>query len=141
MPERRNTATLDKADTGCAHHPLRITLKRKFRAPAKFTGRRLEPMLERAAQSRFSADAAHKDDLPAGLKDPGEFVEHRFRIWHRGHDMLRGNHVKRSVRERQALRVHHPEPFDVVQTELFDTLVGLAEHWLGNIDAANLAGL
>ena len=33
------------------------------------------------------------------------------------------------------------DSFDVVQTELFDALVGLAQHWLGNIDAANLAGL
>ena len=55
-------------------------------------------------------------------------------------DVLRHHHVERGVRKRQMLGVHHPESLDIGQAELGDPLLRLAQHRLGNVDAANAAG-
>src|SRR5262245_59767802 len=61
MPERRHRPAFDQLDVPGLRRPAGIALERKFGAPAELARRRREPLLERAAETRFRADAAHQD--------------------------------------------------------------------------------
>src|SRR5438093_2238536 len=78
VPERRHRAPLDQTDLRCRLRPAQIACPGELGAPAEPASRRREPTLERAAQARFRADAAHQNDLAAGPEDAGELVERGF---------------------------------------------------------------
>src|SRR6185437_13698446 len=139
MAERWHGATLDQANPSRALRPLCVALEGELGAPAKLARRRREPMLERATQTCLGTDAADQDDLTARLENARELVERGFRMRRSGDHVLRYHDVERIVRKGQALGVHHPEAFDVGEPELGDPLLRLAQHLLGNVDAAKLA--
>src|SRR5262245_60180008 len=77
MPERRHGAALDQVNAVGAPRPFGVTRPGELGAPAELARRRREPMLQRAPQAGFRADAADQDDLAAGLEHASELVERR----------------------------------------------------------------
>src|SRR5438874_11087946 len=77
ISERRHGATLNQLHIGSARRPARVTCEGEFRTPAKLARRRLEPMFERAPQSRFGTNAADQHDLASRLEHARELVERR----------------------------------------------------------------
>ena len=88
-----------------------------------------------AARAAFRADMIDQHDLAARLEHARKLVERRFRVGHRGDDILRHHDVEGVVGQRHAGGVHHRDRFDVGQFLFDHALMRLAQHGLGDIDA------
>ena len=65
--------------------------------------------------ARFGADVIDQHDFAARPDDAHELVERRFRMRHRGDDILRHHHVEGFVGQRQPLGVHHRQGFHIAE--------------------------
>ena len=118
-----------------ARGPLHQPVPAEFRPPAEAPRQRCEPLLEGAPQPRLGAEVIDQDDLAARPRDARELVERRFRVGHRGDDVLRHHGVEEGVMETEMLRVHHRQDVDIGELVLAHALMRLAQHRLGIVDA------
>src|SRR3981189_3506688 len=89
MSQWRYGAALDQPNAILALGPAHIALPGEFAPPAELACSRREPAFDAPPQPRLGADAAENDDLAAGLEHPGELIERRLGVGHRGDDILR----------------------------------------------------
>jgi hypothetical protein len=79
------------------------------------------------------ADPGQDNQFTAGPQHPSKLVEARFRIRHSRHHILRHHHVERIVGKFELLRIHHCETLDVLEAEIVDPALRLAQHRFRNI--------
>ena len=77
---------------------------------------------------------------PPGFSTRMKSSSVRFGIRHRGDDILRHHRIEERIREGEVLGVHHRQRFDIGETQRAHALLRLAQHRLGNIDAAQFRG-
>src|SRR5258707_2568290 len=144
MAERRHHAALDQFHSMCARQPLRIARPGEFSgAEAERSHHRLQPLLDKAAHPGIGPDPGQDDQPAARPQHTGELVQRRFRIRHRGHDVLRHYDIEGIVGKFEFSGVHHREALDVLQAKFGDPALCLAQHCFRNIgaDDAEMRGI
>lgn len=140
MAHRRHGAALGQRDAAVSGGPVDEAGPREFRAPAQAAGKRRERELGEFAKTLFRADVVDEDQLAAGLQDAHELVERALGIGHGGDDILRDHRVEEVFGEGEVFRVHHREHFDIGKPQAPHARLRLAQHRLGNVDAADFCG-
>ena len=134
MAERRHQAALHQFHPARAGQPSRIARPGEFGgAEAERTHHRLQPLLDDAAHAGVGTDPRQDNQLAARPQHAREFVERCFRIWHRGDDILRHHDVERIVGKFELLGVHYGESLDILEAELGDARLRLAQHGFRDI--------
>src|SRR5215467_3463949 len=142
MAKRRHGSSLDQMHlVWGALDPLREPIPRKLRAPAELIGDGLKQVFEYAARSSVGTHPVKQDDLPARLENSCKLIERNLRMGYGVDDVLRHHHIKRSIREIQALGVHDGETLDIIQSPPGDTATRFQQHVCGEIDSEHAAAL
>ena len=136
VPHRGHRAALGQGDAAMFRGPIDQPRPWKFRPPAEPPRQRRERQFEDAARAALGADVIDQDEFAAGFQHADEIIERAFRVRHRGDDILRHHRIEERIRKRQVLGVHHRERLDIFKIQCAHALLRLAQHRLGNIDAA-----
>jgi hypothetical protein len=99
MTKRRHGPTFDQVHIISQFGPTRESVPRKLRSPTEPANDGLQHLFHQVSQARLRPDTIDEDDLAAWSEDTGELVECCLGIWHGGNNVMRYDHIERSVRE------------------------------------------
>ena len=79
-------------------------------------------------------------DFAARLQHADKLIERRFRIRHRGDDVLRDHHVENAIAKAELLRIHDSKAVNVAKAVLRRAHFGFLQHRDRQIDAGEAIG-
>ena len=99
MTERRHRPTFDQVQIISPFGPVRESVPRKVRSPTELANDGLQHFFHQVSQTRLRPDTIDEDDFAAGSEVTSELVERCLGIWNGGNNVMRHDHIERSVRK------------------------------------------